>query len=245
MKRQLILFSYLCLVMPTLYSSGVADPGDKRFVFGLDAGAAKTKQLSQSAHFQLGYSTFNYLPDSDTSTMRYGISLGRRFLLNPLNSVIIGLSYHQFSDMKVRGTLQQGISPPLYSANYEYTIQLSQLLVDAKLQHQWGQRFYPYLTAGIGGGFNRAEHFYTTVPGYLTVTPTYANHRRSSLSYALGLGIDTLVAPHVTVGIGYLFSDLGRVGLGSGVIRQTRVSNYLSQSHLHMNTVLAQISWSI
>ncbi|KTD46610.1 hypothetical protein Lrub_1532 [Legionella rubrilucens] len=227
------------------YCSDVDTLRDKRFVLGLDAGAAKTKQLSQSVHFPLGYSTFNYLPERDASSTRYGISLGRRFLLNPLNSLIMGLSYHQFSSMAVRGTLQQGIFPPLYTANYEYTIELSQLLIDAKLQHQWGQRFYPYLIAGIGAGFNRAEHFYTTVPGYLTVTPTYANHHRSSLSYALGLGIDTLLTPHVSVGVGYLFSDLGQVGLGDGAIRQTRVSNHLSQSHLHMNTVLAQISWSI
>ncbi|KTC94720.1 outer membrane protein [Legionella erythra] len=244
MKRLLIVFSLLCFLIHPAYCSGIESSlNDKAFVLGLDIGSARTNESGRSVHFPLGYSTFNYSPNQDASSTRYGISFSRRFMLNSLNSLLIGLSYHQFSEITVNGTLQQGIFPPLYSADYQYTIELSQALVDAKLQHQWGQRLYPYITAGLGGGFNRARHFYTTVPGYLTVTPTYSNHHSSTLSYALGLGIDALLTSHVTVGVGYLFSDLGEVGLGSGSLRQTSLSNYLNQSHLHINTILAQISW--
>lgn len=244
MKQLLILFLFFCfLAHPAYCSEAEGNLDNKRFAFGLDIGGAQTNQSGRSVHFPLGYSTFNYSPEQDASSARYGISFSRRFMLNSLNSLLIGLSYHQFSEMTVRGTLQQGIFPPLYSADYQYTIELSQMLIDAKMQHQWGQRLYPYITAGLGGGFNRAKHFYTTVPGYLTVTPTYPNHHSSSLSYALGLGIDALLASNITVGVGFLFSDLGQVGLGNGSLRQTSLSNYLNQSHVHINTILAQISW--
>ncbi|MFC3909135.1 outer membrane protein [Legionella dresdenensis] len=215
-----------------------------RVVLGLDAGIAQTNQLSRTVTFPLGYSTFNYTPDKKNSSFaRYGVSLGRRLVFDSLNSIIIGLGYHQLSSRDVKGTLQQGIFPPFYSANYQYTIQMSQLLAEVKVQREWHEKFYPYLTAGIGGAYNKAKNFSTTVPGYLTVTPDFSNHNNSSLSYMLGLGIDTLILPNVAVGVGYVFSDLGHVGLGDGSIRNRAVPDYLNQSHLYINTLVAQLHW--
>jgi opacity protein-like surface antigen len=156
--------------------------------------------------------------------------------------MIIGLSYHRLTQIDVTGLLQQGIAPPYYAAGYHYTMQLSQLLAEAKVQHQWNHIFYPYVTAGIGGGFNSAKYFHTTVPEYLTVTPAYRNHNSSTLSYSLGLGIDTLVHSNATLGIGYLFSDIGQTALGNGFIRERVVANYLNQSHVYVNTLQVQLS---
>jgi opacity protein-like surface antigen len=244
LKRQFILFSLLLFLIQASYgNTNEKILADKRFVLGLDFGVTARTQLVHEVTFPLGYSTFLYTPDRKDPFVRYGVSLGRKFTLNALNSIIIGLGYHQYSSIDVNGTLQQGISAPLYSANYQYNLQLSNLLAEAKVQRQWLQKFYPYLTAGIGGGFNKAKQFSTTVPDYLTVTPSFTDHTNSSLSYMLGLGIDILLLSNATVGIGYAFSDLGEVGLGNGSIRGITLANYLNQSHLYTNTILAQLSW--
>lgn len=244
MIRQFFLFSLLLFIHISYCNAEVSITRDKQLVLGVDLGVAVTNQLGSKVTFPLGYSTFSYTPDNTTaSSARYGISLGRTFTLSPLNNLIIGLGYHRFSTLNVNGTLEQGITPPFYSANYEYSLQLSQLLAEAKFQHTWRQVFYPYLSAGIGAGFNLATQFNTTVPNYLTVTPAFTNHKNTSLSYSLGLGIDTLVASNVTVGAGYVFSDLGSVGLGTGTIRSRVLADYLKQSHLYMNTFLVQLNW--
>jgi opacity protein-like surface antigen len=242
-KPQFILFLALFFLIPSSYCDTQHKSIDgKRFVLGLDAGFAASDELSQTTQFPLGFSTLHYTPDGKYSySARYGVSLGRAFKLNSVNKIIIGLSYHQFSAMWAKGTLEQGITPPLYGANYQYAIQLSQLLAEAKIQHQW-HPFYPYLTAGIGAGFNSAKRFSTTIPNYLTVTPVFTHHSNSSLSYMLGLGIDTQIAPDITVGVGYVFSDLGQAGLGNGSIRGRTLSNYLNQSHVYVNTLLAQLN---
>ncbi|KTC64720.1 Opacity protein and related surface antigens (plasmid) [Legionella adelaidensis] len=243
MKRQFILFFLLFFFSHFTYSNTPENiTSDKRFVLGLDLGLTAKEQLVKSTRFPLGYSTFIYTP-SKNNPARYGVSLGRIFKLNSSNNLVIGLGYHQFNSFNVSGTLQQGISPPFFNANYQYTVQLSQLLAEAKVQHQWSPRWYPYLTAGVGGGFNKARQFSTTVPSYLTVTPAFSHHTDSSLSYMLGAGIDTVLLPNVTFGLGYVFSDLGHVGLDSGSILGGTVPNYLSQSHFYTNTFLAQLSW--
>lgn len=245
MKRQLVLLPILLFLVISTYASTHDDSVfDKPFVLGLDIGHTQTNQI-HSVTFPLGYSTFSYVPQKSPSSTRYGISLSRKFIVNSLNNILIGLSYHQFSSKTIKGTLEQGIFPPYYNANYQYNLQSSQLLAEIKAQHQWHQLFYPYLTAGIGWGINTAKQFQTTVPDYLTVTPTFSNQTNSALSYTLGLGVDILLSTKVAMGVGYLFSDLGQVGLGHGLIRNTVLPNYINQSHLYTNTVLAQLSWYI
>lgn len=242
-RRFILIFILFFFIQSSWCLSGEKSISDKKLVLGLDLGLAEAYTI-RDVNFALGYSTFNYLPDKKTlSSARYGVSLSRAFKLNSLEKIIIGLGYHRSDSLPIKGTLQQGISTPLYTANYQYTIQLSQLLAEVKAQYTWRRIFYPYMTAGIGGGLNTARKFTTTVPGYLTVTPAFADHTRSSVSYMLGLGMDTLLASNVTAGIGYVFSDFGQVGTGNGLIRGRTLSNNLNSSHLYMNTLLAQLNW--
>jgi opacity protein-like surface antigen len=244
MKRLVILFTFLFFSIHSWGNAGERTFPGKRFVAGLTVGVAKTNQAGRAIRFPLGYSTFDYRPDENISpAVSYGGSLG--YILKPdaFNNLIVSLSYHRLSNMEVNGTLEQGISAPFYSARYQYAIQLSQLLAEVKIQHKWRQTLYPYLTAGIGSGFNSAKNFGTTVPDYLTVTPAFANHTRSSLGYMLGLGMDTPIASNITAGIEYRFSNWGQAGPGNGVIRMRTLPDYLSQSHLYTNALSAQLNY--
>jgi len=214
-----------------------------QYVFGLDVGTSATSHLGNSASFPLGYSTFIYKSKSKThNPVRFGVSMSKNINFSSQNAVQIGISYHDITKMGVNGSLEQGISPPFTPFNYNYSINSSQLLVEAKLLHQWNKLFYPYLTGGIGAGFNKATNYSTNVPNYLTLTPYYSDKSSTSLSYSVGLGINFLKFQPIAIGLGYRFSDLGQVKLGNGHLRNRLITSQLGQSHLYLNTFLIELN---
>jgi len=213
---------------------------------GLDLGVSRANQVGESTSFPLGYSNFIYTPSDNTDNETIaGISLDKIFFFAPLYSVQVGASYQHLSNMDVNGTLAQGISTPYYQANYAYTISSSQYLLDAKLRRQVNTRLIPYLYLGLGFASNRASDYATTVPPYLTVTPTYNNRSIHCFSYDLGIGLDLMLNSHVSVGFGYRYINLGKMGLGTGVIRNTAVKAALTQSNFYLNSIIAQLNFYI
>jgi opacity protein-like surface antigen len=217
---------------------------NNRYVFGLDLGISVVSDLGNATSFPLGYSTFSYHPQSKTlDPLRYGASFSRHMRLSDRNAMEIGISYHSITQMHVNGTLEQGISPPYYSAGYQYSVKTSQLLAEAKLIREWRDVLYPYLMGGIGVGMNAAQNYSTSIPDFLTITPIYANRSNTAFSYTVGLGIDYFVAKPLSLGLGYRFSDLGSVGLGNGAVRYTAVTSPLKQSHVYLNTLLIEANY--
>jgi opacity protein-like surface antigen len=144
--------------------------------------------------------------------------------------------------MDVDGTLMQGIVPPYYQANYSYNIESSQYMIDAKLRRQFKTLIFPYIYLGLGIASNSAFNYETNVPAYLTVTPTYSNKTIYAFTYSIGLGID-YVMQNMSLGLGYRFINLGKIGLGNGRIRNTSVGSVLTQSNLYMNALLIQCNY--
>jgi opacity protein-like surface antigen len=240
MNFKSILFFLIFFPLVTL-----ANTNPSQYIVGVDLGLAKPTNISGST-FPLGYSTFSY--GSNTNDIRAlisGISISKLFTINQLNSFQIGLSAHYIPNMNVQGSLEQGISPPFFQSTYSYSINSYQYLLDAKLRWQFYNRFFPYIYLGVGVASNRAHSFSTAVPAYLTVTPQYSNNTTTSFAYSTGLGVDYFVLSKLSVGIGYRFINLGKVGLGSGVIRNTNVAAKLTQSNLYLNTFLAQLNYFI
>lgn len=213
-------------------------------VLGLDLGFSVTNNPGYSASFPLGYSTFNYTnKNGNRYPLRFGVSLGRQFQLNPFNSLQLGVSYLYNTNMKGSGVLEQGITPPFYPFTYSYLLHSSQVLAEGKWLHQWREVFYPYLIGGIGVAINRAFQYKTSIPPSLTLTPNYLNKSTSAFSYMLGLGIDFFISQTLSFGGGYRFSDLGRVGLGDGIIRSSVISSQLQRDHVYLNTILVEMHW--
>lgn len=235
--------SFICFLPILTHADDTVYTAKNSYSVGLDIGGARPTQLGNSASFPLGYSTFSYFPsnNNDNATI-YGISFNKIFSIAPLYSVQVGASYHHLSNMDVQGILMQGISPPYYQANYSYKIYSTQYLIDAKLRRQFYTRFFPYLYLGLGVASNRASNFTTNVPAYLTVTPNYSDNTLRSFSYSLGAGIDFMIMPQLSVGLGYRFINLGKTGLGTGVIRNTAVKAALTQSNFYLNSLMAQLN---
>lgn len=156
----------------------------------------------------------------------------------------LGLGYSQTAPFTVKGTLTQGadvFSQDVF--NYQYNVTLYQLLVEAKLLATFATVFHPYVFAGVGVAFNKANDFETNVPPFLTFTRMYANNTTDFFSYSLGFGIDYDLDALFRVGVGYRFSSYGHVNLGNAVIDTTPVPGTLSQDHLYTNEIIGQITF--
>lgn len=240
-----VLFFLAFAPMTTLAKNSVSLLNNNPYSVGLDLGIAKPTNIGKSTTFPLGYSTFAYSSNSnDAHALISGVSVNKTLTINSLYTLQVGISYHYISSMDVKGNLEQGISSPYYQSTYSYSVNSSQYLAEAKLRRQF-YHYFPYVFLGLGVASNSAYDYSTAVPNYLTVTPNYSNRTTNSFTYSLGIGVDYFVMPKLSIGLGYRFINLGNVGLGTGVIRNTRVGAELTQSNLYINTLLAQLNYFI
>jgi opacity protein-like surface antigen len=220
-------------------------------VISTSGGIAKSSDAGKSQNFPIQnpatdeFYTYTANRASQTSAL-FGGFLGIEWLLRPNWSLQTGIEYNQPSAFSGQGTLAQGADiASQNSYTYQYNISNQQVLAEAKLLYNFKERLHPYVLLGLGAAFNRANGFGTNVPPFLAFTRQYSNNTQSSFSYAAGLGVDADITAHARIGVGYRFTDLGKVALGSATIDNTNVSGTLSQSHLYTNEVLAQLTWVI
>lgn len=170
--------------------------------------------------------------------------IGKEKLFHPKWALQIGMAYAETWNFEAQGSLLQGADIPSSNQySYEYNIKTRQLLAQGKLLYHCQPRFLPYLLFGFGIAFNEATNYETNVPPFLTFTREYANHNMPSFTYVAGFGIDTSIMDQLRLGIGYRFSDLGKVGLGNATIDTTSVPGTLSQSHLYTSELLAEVTY--
>jgi opacity protein-like surface antigen len=154
-----------------------------------------------------------------------------------------GLDYSQATSFYTSGTLTQGVDVQSQdSYNYHYNLVTRQLLFAGKLLYTYAERYHAYVFAGLGAAFNQASNYSTNVPAFLTFTRVYQANDTTSFSYAAGFGIDVDLTAHLRFGIGYRYTDLGKLSLGNATINTINVSGSLSQSNLYASQLLAQIS---
>jgi opacity protein-like surface antigen len=127
--------------------------------------------------------------------------------------------------------------------NYSYNIVSRQLLLETKLLATWQQRYYPYFSLGLGEAFNNAYGYTISNPAYVALTPMYSAQRNHSFTYRVGFGMDVELIPHLRMGLGYRFSDLGKFNLGTALVKSASINAILKQTHLYTNEVLGQLSY--
>lgn len=250
---RILLFVLFIFVLPTHAFSLSFEEGEKswRPVIALGVGTASSSNVGQSQYFPAqiptSYQFFDYSANhaTQTSALMDGF-VGVEWNFQPDWAVQAGLDYNQISPFSAKGTLLQGVdSESADSYTYHYGILARQLLVEGKLLYTVKNHYHPYMLMGLGAAFNKAYNYYTSVPPFLTFTPTYNNHTTTSYSYTVGVGMDIDVTPNLRLGMGYRFADLGKVQLGSATINGSALSGTLSQSRLYANELLAQATFII
>lgn len=156
----------------------------------------------------------------------------------------LGISYQQLTHFNRDSQFTQGVdaqSTDLY--HYHYSVLTKQLLIAGKILLTMKEHYHPYFLAGIGAAHNHAYHYTTDVPPLLTFTRLYQDNTTNSFSYLLRIGIDTDITSNVRLGIGYQFTDYGKIKLGNAEIDTTSVQGTLSQTHFYANELIAQLSY--
>lgn len=216
-------------------------------VLGIESGVAFISHASKGKIFPIQDPIkdefYRYSPNKTTKTpVIYGGFLGAEWRGFSHFSVQLDAKYNQSSSFFVHGNLVQGAdvqSEDHYT--YKYSVRIRQLLAEGKFQYvlKW---FRPYAMLGLGAGFNIANHFSTNVPSTLALTRMYEGHSNASFSYLVGAGMDFDIIKYLRLGVGYRFTDLGKVALGSANIDGIAAGGTLSQSHVYSNELLAQLT---
>jgi opacity protein-like surface antigen len=200
---------------------------------------------------------FEYAQTQQNSASGFlGLFAGGEYALSvPGFFMQAGLEYTAFQNSTVKGLNSVGIEPTTLTIyNYQYSIQSQQILAVAKVFGTVTERYHPYVSVGLGAGFNNSKSFQVTTAETesLNVAPLFRNNVQTSFSYSAGLGVDADVNEHLRIGLGYRFTDLGASSLGSGTVsvNDFHLNSYsvptgftLSTGDLYLNQVVAQISY--
>ena len=219
-----------------------------RGLASLGGGAVLSSHVGQSTNFPIRNPQtdefFNYSAERPEQTGAiFEVFLGTEWSFSPHFALDLGIDLDQVAtNYRANGHLQQGAD--LQSANrynYNYSATTRQVLAEGKLLYQIAV-LHPYLLVGAGAAFNTAYNFNTSVPPNLTFTRQYNDNTATSFTYALGFGLDFDVAAQLRLGLGYRYTDLGEIQLGQASIDNTPVSGAITQTHMHTNMILAQLT---
>lgn len=183
---------------------------------------------------------------SGSSAFDGGLFLGFERAFSQRLQVQIGVSGYGDSNITPSGDVWQFALPVFDNLSYSYRIEHARAMVSGKVLTSLSkhQAIHPYLSGELGVAFNRASS-YQEIPltdGAVPMTP-FANHTQNSFSYGVGLGVDYSVNPHLRIGAGYQFADLGRASLGITTAAST--TETLSLPHLYTNQLRFQFTYLV
>jgi opacity protein-like surface antigen len=221
------------------------------YVIALGGGYAFGSDIGRSQYFPIenpDTDEFYYYAVNNNTKIKslVDLFLGKEWMLSSPWALQVGVDFSQIRAFPVSGTLSQGIdttSADQYS--YSYSLLTRQLLAEGKLLYQLKDRYYPYFLLGLGAAFNKEYNYSAAVPSFTAFTRQYNNNAQTSFSYSVGFGIDATLIQNWRIGIGYRFSDIGKASLSPATINGVNVGGTLSQNHVYLSEVIAQLTWLI
>ncbi len=181
-----------------------------------------------TSNYAVGEGNFSFADQKQSGLLGiYGGTAGLEIPLSIRNTSLawqVGLSFQQFAQRAVSGNAVQGISgtASLNHYTYNYNINSNEILVNNRLVFNYRRYFHPYADFALGQATNRTSNYQASPQDTSADLPVlFANKTTNGLAYQLGLGVEADVAKNLRVGVGYRFSDLGKVSLGEGNIAGT------------------------
>lgn len=169
--------------------------------------------------------------------------VGFQYALMPEAVGQIGLSVGATTGLKQTGEIwEQGYSE-FNNYTYQYNLSQTHVLIKGKLIIQpLIYQLSPYVSAGVGVGFNRA-HGYQSTPKIEeeSIQPPFADNTTTDATYALGIGLQRAIRTNWSVGVGYEFSGWGKMMLGRAP-GQT-INQGLTNTNFYTNGVIANMTY--
>lgn len=202
------------------------------------AGQAQTLNLAPNI-------TKTYTTNRSTSTLPTG-----EFFLGIKNSLPqqlegqIGLAVVATGHARLTGDVWDDADPTFDNYTYKYKVSHTALNLKGKLLFT-GRNLpvIPWISAALGVGFNRAYNFNNTpIISEAVSMPNFTSNTKTAFTYAVGIGIQRQLIPHLQIGVGYEFSDWGNSQLGAASGQSSNQG--LSLSHLYTNSILLNVTYS-
>jgi opacity protein-like surface antigen len=140
---------------------------------------------------------------------------------NFIHDFSVGLDWF-YLNTSLKGQVYLYGDPDLNYYNYKLNFNSNRVMIDAQLNFRAIKKVTPFIQ--VGYGLARIQDSYSdevssSAPSYVP-NPGYAMLSKTNYNpaYTLGAGIQVPVSEHVTFSVRYLFTDLGSVETGGGVI---------------------------
>ena len=170
------------------------------------------------------------------------IFIGMQKLLSQQLISHIGLAATITDNTKLQGVIWDDTDPQFDNYSYQYKIKHSGIIVKGILFFDKGYWLLPWISGGIGVGFNKAHNFTNTPLIYEAIpNPNFRDHTQTALTYTLGAGVQKKLNQHWQVGLGYEFSDWGKSKLNRAT--DQTINSGLSLNHLYTNGLLLNITY--
>lgn len=138
------------------------------------------------------------------------------------------------------GDIWEDADPNFNNSTYQYNVNHVLLGLKGRLIANYGHCVEPYLSAGLGIGFNRAYGF-SISPNISeeVASPLFRSNSTTTFSYTLGIGLQKALNNNFQVAIGYEFSDWGKSSLFPAAGQTT--NNAPTLDHLYAQTLLLSL----
>jgi opacity protein-like surface antigen len=191
---------------------------------------------NQSQTLNLGSNTVKlYTVNRATHTMLYGeLFVGVHEALPYHMDGQLGLALNASGYSILTGNIWDDASPVFNNYDYYYQLRHRHVALQGKLLFDRGYPLIPWVSAGVGVGFNTA-YSYTNVPTITeaVVMPNFTSNTTTTFTYTVGVGVQRQINQHWQIGAGYQFADWGRSQLGRSAGQTTADAPALSHYYTH------------
>jgi|TARA_R110002126_G_scaffold273866_1_gene418593 opacity protein-like surface antigen len=224
----IILCLFICLSFPSF-------SGDKKIVFDAEARSqwfafaaigGQGPQFDSAIHVNNGssftapYNQDNYAIYHDTFQPMVAVFAGKRWERDSawIPAYSLGVRYESLFTTTVHGNISQYSLPEFTNYDYSWNIVSNLLFASAKVNLYQYKRFLPYVTAGLGGGFNCMSNYEEkALPGVTPrFTPGFQDNTQTQFAYHLGAGLDVQLTQGMLVSLAYQYLNLGHITSGYG-----------------------------
>lgn len=145
-----------------------------------------------------------------------------------------GLAFYASSPAKLKGYIQVDGDPNFQNYADQYKINHEHIALKSKWIFENSFNISPYVTGGLGIGFNRAYGYSMTPLIFPAVPmPPFQSYTQVALSYSAGAGFQRALSKHLKVAVGYQFISWGACHLAPA-------SEQTSSKGLSLNNLYTQ-----
>ncbi len=158
----------------------------------------------------------NGISDQPYFTLGGGYAWARLSDIVPYYS--LGLKVIYASTSTISGYINQYSLSDFRNYNFQYDVQLYNVMATAKADLYRWNNLMPYVTGGLGITNYYASDYSEQATGGVTprVSPAFGNASGSNFSYSIGAGIDYVMLQNLWINLEYNYTSYGSVSTDNG-----------------------------